>query len=141
MSLVLFLLFFISLLCLFILVFLNLKVHHHYCVGFILEDCLFFRLMPIDIEQLRAEIGNFNGYSQHSIVKLYLNFFNLLSYIALIFICIFVLTLSLTTKLQTFWYFTLSFLCGFASSVSVSIFRVIFFSSFSLRDHLQATCT
>ena len=37
------------------------------------------------------------------------------------FICIFVLTLSLTTKLQVFWYFTIGSVYVFTSLVSVSI--------------------
>ena len=49
----------------------------------------------------------------HSVVKL--------SYIVLMFICIFTLTLSLITKLQTIWYFTVGFLYVFSSFVSVSI--------------------
>ena len=76
--------------------------------------------MPIDIEQWRAEIGNFNGHSQHSIVNLYLNLSNLLSYIVLMFICIFVLTLSLIIKLQSFWVFAIGFLYAISSLVSVS---------------------
>ena len=77
--------------------------------------------MPIDIEQWRAETEDFNGYSQNSIVKLYLNLFNLLSYIILMLICIFVLTLTIITKLQAFGYFAIDFLYVFASLVSVSI--------------------
>ena len=115
------LLFFICLLYFFIFTVLNLEVNHHSCIGVILEGWLFCGLIPIDIEQWHAEIGNFNGYLQHSIVKLYLNLLNLLSYIVLMFICIFVLTFSLTTKLQAFWYFTIGFLYVFTSLVSVSI--------------------
>ena len=101
--------------------FINLEVNHYYCIGVILEGWLICELLPIDIEQWRAEIGNFNRYLQHSIAKLYLNLFHLLSYIVLMFICILILTLSLITKLQAFWYFTTGFLYVFTSFVSVSI--------------------
>ena len=42
--------------------------------------------MPVDIEQWRAEIGNFNGCSQLSVIKLYLNMRNLIN-MFLVLIC------------------------------------------------------
>ena len=59
-------------------IFLNWEVNHHYCIGFIWEGCLLYGLMLFNIKQWFAEIGNFNGYSLHSVVKLHLNLFNLL---------------------------------------------------------------
>ena len=48
--------------------------------------------MPVEIEQWRAEIGNFNGCSQLSvIIKLYFNMRNLLNML-LVFICTFALS-------------------------------------------------
>ena len=34
--------------------------------------------MPVDIEQWRAEIGNFNGCLHHAIIKLEIDLFNIM---------------------------------------------------------------
>ena len=44
--------------------------------------------MPVNTEQWRAEIGSFNGRSQHLIVKLHLNLLNLLFSMFLVSSCI-----------------------------------------------------
>ena len=74
--------------------------------------------MPVDIEQWRAEIGNFNGCSQFSVVKLYLNMRNLIKIMFLKLICTFSL-FACYIKLYVFSYLT--------KVLSVSV--LIFFSA------------
>ena len=60
--------------------------------------------MPVDIEQWRAEIGNFNGCSQLSVIKLYLNMCNLINML-LVLICTFALSVC-CLKFYVFSYLT-----------------------------------
>ena len=71
--------------------------------------------MPVNTEQWRVEIGNFNGCSLHSIVKLHLNLFNLLLNVFLVSFCIIAITPCFITKFQILLYLTtlLFFLCDF----------------------------
>ena len=100
---------------------LNLEVNHPYCIGFIYESCLLFGIMPVNTEQWRAEIGSFNGCSQYIIVKLHLNFLNLLFSMFLVTFCIITITVCYITKLQIFLYITTLFLCDFLAFLSTSI--------------------
>ena len=101
--------------------FLNLEVNHHYCIGFIWEDCLLYAMMPVSIEQWCAEIGCFNGCSLHSVVKLHINLFNLLVNIFLVSFCIIAITIYYITKFQFFLYLTTIFLYNFLPFLSASI--------------------
>ena len=63
-----------------------LACNHRFCFaintfGFILglihiKGCLYYGIMPVDIEQWHAENGDFNACSQLSVGKLYLIVFN-----------------------------------------------------------------
>ena len=77
--------------------------------------------MPVNTEQWRAEIGSFNGCSQHLIVKLHLNLLNLLFSMFLVSSCIIAITVCYITKLQIFLYLTTLFLCDFQAFLSTSI--------------------
>ena len=77
--------------------------------------------MPVNTEQWRAEIGSFNGCSQHLIVKLHLNLLNLLFSMFLVSFCIFAITVCDITKLQFFLYLVTLFLCHFLAFLSTSI--------------------
>ena len=77
--------------------------------------------MPVNTEQWRAEIGSFNGCSQHLIVKLHLNLLNLLFSMFLVSSCIIAITVCYITKLQIFLYLTTLFLCDFLAFLSTSI--------------------
>ena len=77
--------------------------------------------MPVNTEQWRAEIGSFNGCSQHLIVKLHLNLLNLLFSMFLVSSCIIAITVCYITKLQFFLYLTTLFLCDFLAFLSTSI--------------------
>ena len=85
-----FLLFFLFCIYILLFMFLNLEVNHHYCIGFIWGGCLLHGIMPVNTEQWHAEIGSFNGCSQHSVVKLRLNLFNLLLLVSFCIIAIIV---------------------------------------------------
>ena len=76
--------------------------------------------MPVNIEQWRAEIGSFNGCSQHSIVKLHLNLLNLLFSMFLVSSCTIAITACYVTKLQKFLY--LDFQAFLSTSISYSNF-------------------
>ena len=61
--------------------------------------------MPVIIEQWRAEIGSFNSFSVHSIVKLHLNLFNLLFnmfLVSFLFLCDFLPFLSTSISYRNF---------------------------------------
>ena len=77
--------------------------------------------MPANTEQWHAEIGSFNGCSQHLIVKLHLNLLNLLFSMFLVSSCIIAITVCYITKLQIFLYLTTLFLCDFQAFLSTSI--------------------
>ena len=77
--------------------------------------------MPVNTEQWHAEIGSFNGCSQHLIVKLHLNLLNLLFSMFLLTFCIIAITVCYITKLQIFLYLTTLFLCDFLAFLSTSI--------------------
>ena len=77
--------------------------------------------MPVNTEQWRAEIGSFNGCSQHLIVKLHLNLLNLLFSMFLVSCCITAITVCYITKLQIFLYLITLFLCDFLAFLSTSI--------------------
>ena len=76
--------------------------------------------MPVIIEQWRAEIGSFNSFSVHSIVKLHLNLFNLLFNMFLVSFCIIAITVCFITKFQILLYLTTLFLvlCNFLPFLS-----------------------
>ena len=61
--------------------------------------------MPVEIEQWHAEIGNFNGCSQLSVIKLFLNMCNLLNNMFLVLICTFALSVC-CLKFYVFSYLT-----------------------------------
>ena len=103
-------------------IFLNLELNHHYCIRFIIEGCLLYGIMPVNIEQWRAEIWDFNGCSLHSIVKLHLNLFNLLFNLFLVSFCIIAITVSYITKFQNFLDLITLFLCDFLPFLSTSLF-------------------
>ena len=79
-----------------------MEVNHHYCIGFIGEDCLLYGIMPVNMEQWRAEIWNFNGCSLHSIVKLHPNLFNLLFNMFLVSFCIIAILSVILLNSKTF---------------------------------------
>ena len=103
-------------------IFLNLELNHHYCIGFILQGCLLYGIMPVNIEQWRAEIWDFIGCSLHSIVKFHLNLFNLLFDLFLVSFCIIAITASYITKFQNFLNLTTLLLCDFLPFLSTSLF-------------------
>ena len=88
--------------------------------------------MPVNIQQQRTEIGSFNGFSLHSIVKLHLNLFNLLFNMFLVSFCIIAITVCFITKFQIFLYLTTLFLCDFLAffSTFISYGNFIHFSKF-----------
>ena len=69
--------------------------------------------MPVNTEQWHAEIGSFNGCSQHLIAKLHLDLLNLLFSMFLVSSCIIAITVCYITKLHFFLYLTTLFLCDF----------------------------
>ena len=100
---------------------LNLKVNHHYCIGFIKEGCVLYGIMPVNTEQWRAEIGSFNGCSLHLIVKLRLNLLNLLFSMLLMSFYVIAISACYITKFQIFLYLTTLFLYDFLAFLSTSI--------------------
>ena len=77
--------------------------------------------MPANTEQWHAEIGSFNGCSQHLIVKLHLNLLNLLFSMFVVSFCIIAITVCYITKFQIILYLTTLFLCDFLAFLSTSI--------------------
>ena len=67
-----------------------------------LEGCLLYGIMPVSIEQWRAEIGSFSNCSLHSVVTLHLNLFNLLFNMFLVSFCIIAITVCYITKFKFF---------------------------------------
>ena len=61
--------------------------------------------MPVETEQWHAEIGNFNGWSQLSVIKLFLNMCNLINNMFLVLICTFALSVC-CLKFYVFSYLT-----------------------------------
>ena len=136
--------------CIYMLLYilLNLKVNHHYCIGFIYEGYLLHGIMPVNIEQRRAEIGKFNGCSLHSIVKLHLNLFNLLFNMFLVSFCIITITVCFITNFQILLYIItlflflcdfLPFLSPFISYSNFSYFYKLIFTKRSCTNYLYMT--
>ena len=96
---------------------------HQCCNGFVSEGCLSIEVMPVNIGQSRVKIGNFHICSLHSIVKLHLNFFNLLFSMFLVSFCIISITSCFITKFKILLYLTTLylFLCDFIPFLSIFI--------------------
>ena len=101
--------------------------------------------MPLEIEQWCVEIGNFNGYSQLSVIKMYLNIHNLVN-IFLVLICTFALSVC-CLKFYVFSYLTkvLSFsvLIFFPLVMGLSFVAafVVSTSAYLFTDHVQIIST
>ena len=103
-----------SLLCLLAIIgfcYCNQHFWFHYCTDSHKRVFLYYGIMPVDIKQWCAEIGDFNGYSQLSVVKLYLHMCDLMNTMFLVLICTFALSVC-CIKFYFFSYLTkvLSFL-------------------------------
>ena len=92
--------------------------------------------MPVDIEQWHAETGDFNGCSQLSVVKLYLNMRNLMNNMFFVLICTFALS-AFCLKFYVFSYLTkVHFFFGL--NIFFYLYWGLFVADFvlSLRAHL-----
>ena len=98
---------------------------------FITNNCQL--ILPVNIEQWHAEIGSFNGFSLHSVVKVYLNLFNVLFNMFLVSFCIIAISVCHITKFQVFLFLVTLFLCDFLPFLSASVFSICYsnFSHFS----------
>ena len=92
--------------------------------------------MPVNIEQWRAEIGNFNGHFHGIIMKLELNLFNIISSLSQVLAFIFALLFQYISNVHAAFYFLTTFCVFFLSTVVLKFTIHNLFLCFNFSQHI-----